>query len=95
MEVKALQIVVRLSDEALSCLLLICSEDRGDSDPSGGPEEAFWTVGYNCRRKKPGETVWAMANDTESLGKHSMWTNSLGISFSGPFPLQSYARRPN
>ncbi|XP_034053030.1 myosin heavy chain, embryonic smooth muscle isoform-like [Gymnodraco acuticeps] len=75
-ETKALQLALCLTDEALSCLLLLSLEDRHSYEALAGalkrrfgqcfpPELLRNELSNRCR--KSGETLRALANDVESL----------------------------
>lgn len=75
-ETKALQLALCLTDEALSCLLLLSPEDRHSYEALAGalkrrfgqcfpPELLRNEINNRCR--KSGETLRALANDVESL----------------------------
>ena len=110
-KVKALQLAMCLADDALSCLLLLSPEDRGDYVALVGAQRRRFGLCVKpglmrselCnRRRKPGETLRARATISRAcLGEHTptcrqpFRANWLGISFSRPFPLQNYACRPS
>ena len=77
-KVKALQLAMCLADEALSCLLLLSPEDRGDYVALVGAlqrrfglcvEPGLLRSELCNRRRKPGETLRALANDIEGLSR--------------------------
>ncbi|KAK5935063.1 hypothetical protein CgunFtcFv8_020458 [Champsocephalus gunnari] len=79
-ETKALQLALCLTDEALSCLLLLSLEDRHSYEALAGalkrrfgqcflPELLRSELSNRCR--KSGETLRALANDVESLTRRA------------------------
>ena len=79
-KVKVLQLAMCLSDEALSCLLLLSPEDRGDYAALVGAlrrrfgqcvKPVLLRSELCNRRRKPGETLWALANDIKSLSRRA------------------------
>ena len=79
-KVKALQLAMCLADDALSCLLLLSPEDRGDYVALVGALRRRFGLCVKpglmrselCnRRRKPGETLRALANDIESLSRRA------------------------
>ena len=79
-KVKVLQLAMCLSDEALSCLLLVSPEDRSDYVALVGALRRRFGLcvmqGLMCsqlcnRCRKPVETLWALANDFMSLSRRA------------------------
>ena len=105
-KVKALQLAMCLADDALSCLLLLSPEDRGDYVALVGALRRRFGLCVKpglmrselCnRRRKPGETLRALANDIESLSRRyrephaasrAERTHSGSVS-PGPFPYRT------
>jgi len=107
-EIKALQLAMCLTDEALQCLLLLSPEDRGDYEALVGSlkrrfgqcvEPGLLHSELCYRHRRPGETLRALANDIESLSCRAYAhmppsVQSSGSVSPGPFPCRPMHTHP-